>query len=218
MSTRCWVQPTRGSLGVFLSPMLLGMLVFASAADAQTPERANERTDPELTRRAEGIRGDVATEVRSEPAGKAGPLMANLKAGPSIGLGGLDATATVQLDVGYALVKGRAGDLYGVVAPEVQVGSGVVLTLPVGVQYDIPVPIRNVYVYPRVVAGYSALLDPSDDGDSGDAFTVIPTAGVKFVPTEGFNLGFEPFGMPIHLGNGDVEVQYRMLAYGGGNF
>lgn len=213
----------RVGVGVRLAaPVMVAAAALALSRDANA-QSVNQRTDPALGQRVEDTRRDVATEVREEPVGKAGPLMANVKVGPSIGFGGLPVTAVLQLDAGYALIKGKGrslfdGDLYAVVSPELQVGSGAVLTLPIGAQYDMPVPIRNVYVYPRAVAGYSAVLDPSDDGDSGDAFTIIPAAGVKYLPTEGINIGFEPFGLPIHLGNGDPGVQYRMMAYAGGNF
>ena len=201
----------------------LAVVVTAAPARAQQSPARNDPPQLTLTPDAAATQRDISGELRQTPAGKAGPIMANLKAGPSIGLGGLPVTAAIQLDVGYAFIKGNGrgighGDLYGVVSPELGVGSGVTLSLPVGVQYDMPIGIRGLYVYPRTTVGYTAIVDPSDDGESGDAFSIKPAAGVKFVPDPRIAIGFEPVSVPVHVGNGDTTVQYQMLGYAGGNF
>ena len=73
----------------------------------------------------------MSREFGEKPVDKAGPWMANVKAGPSIGFNGLPVTAAVQAELGFAFLKGTGrglggGDLYGVVSPEFQIGSSVV--------------------------------------------------------------------------------------------
>jgi len=182
-------------------------------------KQLNELTLPS---KVEAARQDVSEELRQVPADKSGPFMANAKVGPGIGFGGAQATVGTQVDLGYAVVKGNGrrftgGDLYVVISPEFQFGSDVVLTLPLGVQYDIPMPVVGLYVYPRLTAGYSLVLQPGEDEESGNTFALSPAAGIKYVINKAMNIGIEPVVLPIQIGDNLALMQYRMFGYLGLN-
>lgn len=151
-----------------------------------------------------------------EGEGKAGPMMANLRIGPSFALCSLcGAGFTVQPEFGYAVALENS--LYVVAAPQLTfggVGSGVILTIPVGVQYDYALPVKNLYVTGRFLMGYSNF---TGSGDS--AFTIIPEIGAKYIINKMINVGAEPFSLPVHFGAlGGTATVYRVNLYGGINF
>ena len=169
----------------------------------------------------ESARRDVAEELREIPSDKAGPFMANVKTGPGIGLGGAEATLGAQVDVGYAVVKGdgrrwSGGDLYVVASPEFHFGTDVVLTLPLGLQYDIPTPVEGFYIYPRLTGGIALVLQPGEE-ESGPTFNLTPGAGIKYVVNRTMNVGIEPVVVPIMIGDDVGAVQYRIFGYAGVN-
>ena len=147
---------------------------------------------------------------------KVGPMMANLRIGPafaisSYGTGG--AGFTLAPEFGYAVAL--ENNLYVVVAPQFTLGGGggAVITIPVGAEYDFPIaPVPNLYVTGRFLAGYSNFT-----GGGASAFTIIPEVGAKFIFKGRFNVGLEPFSMPIHFASATVAM-YRINLHGGINF
>lgn len=160
----------------------------------------------------------LVTSVASaaeEGEGKAGPMMANLRIGPAFGLSaGMGAGFTVAPEFGYAVAL--ENNLYVVAAPQFTFSTFTFITLPVGVQYDYPLPVKNLYVTGRFLAGYTIL---AGGRASGGAFTLIPEFGAKYVIDKRFNVGAEPISIPLHLGSGGGTLaMYRINLYGGLNF
>ncbi|MEJ7732725.1 MAG: hypothetical protein WKG00_26430 [Polyangiaceae bacterium] len=217
----------RRSLGIVA---LAAALAVASTATAQEPtkqpaegeKKELDQVDlptPDKGERKEAT-SEAAAEVMQDPAGKAGPVMINVKLGPQFNFDGGDPVFALTLDIGYAIIKGNGagfsdGDLYIVAAPELLIGANLGLILGGGLQYDIPTGVRGLYIYPRATIGAFLLLDPGE-GDSGAGFIIYPAVGAKYVVNETINLGVEPFGMPILIDPSSVNYQFN--AYAGVNF
>lgn len=146
---------------------------------------------------------------------KVGPMMANLRIGPafavtSYGTGG--SAFTVAPEFGYAVAL--ENNLYVVVAPQFTLGyGGAIITIPAGVEYDFPIaPVPNLYVTGRFLAGYSNVTS-----GGVNAFTIIPEVGAKFIFGGRFNVGLEPFSMPVHFFSSTLAT-YRINLHGGINF
>ena len=109
-------------------------------------------------------------------------------------------------------------DLYVTFIPAFGFGSGVtVINLPLGIQYDIPIrSVPNLYVYPRFSMGLGLITG----GGTQAAFNIIPEFGIKYVIDGKFNVGFEPFSLPIFVADapGLPATQYRLTFLGGMNF
>lgn len=210
-----------GSL--LLCAAALSTSATASAQDADKQPAAGEKKDldqVELPTPDANDRAKAGAEVMQEPAGKAGPVMLNVKLGPQFNFDGGDPLFALTLDIGYALLKGNGegltdGDLYVVAAPQLWIGANLGIVLAGGFQYDIPTPVRGLYVYPRATLGAFLLADPGD-GDSGAGFVLYPAVGVKYVVNERINLGMEPFGMPLLFD--PTTANYQFNAYAGVNF
>jgi hypothetical protein len=160
---------------------------------------------------------EPATEAdkASSPLGgpKSGNMLANMKIGPSFGLGAMPTQFALELDAGYAVTKDGNG--YVVVSPQFQFGDVTMVVIPAGFQYDIPiVRDRGIYAYPRASMGYARVTNTG----GGDAFALMPEAGVKWNATAHIHVGFEPLSLPVFFGKGDPQVLYRMFAYAGGDF
>jgi hypothetical protein len=161
---------------------------------------------------------------------KPGPFMFNLKFGGAFsayyyyGTGyGLHQFA-LQTDAGFAVTPDRNG--YIVVAPQFEFGSGLTtIMLPAGFQYDIHLPLKGLYIYPRVIGGFAALVysryyDPYyfryyDQTILGGFFA--PEFGAKYVLWGRLNFGAELFSLPVFFSTEGVIVQYRVFFYGGIN-
>jgi hypothetical protein len=158
--------------------------------------------------------------------GKAGPVMINLKLGPSFGISGspdLQNQVALVLDAGFAVTRDR--NAYIVFSPQFQLAGDVanVIMVPLGFQYDIAIrPVRGLYVYPRLSVGYAVGLPKNDFfGLIGPqhAFLLLPEIGVKYVLARRWNFGFEPFSLPIGIGcDFCTQVSYRLHFYAGVNF
>jgi hypothetical protein len=156
-------------------------------------------------------------------SGKSGPLMLNLKIGPAIELKNLPTQVALELDFGVALTGDRA--LYLVLAPQFHLANNIsTIMVPLGIQYDIALPVPGLYLYPRVSMGYAASIY-----DYGCVFNycatstvhrgfALPEIGIKYVIRGRGNVGFEPFSLPIFFEQKWVGLQYRLLFYGGVNF
>lgn len=156
----------------------------------------------------------AAREARADDNQKSGPWMVNLKVGGGFFTNtGSAKEFVLEIDAGRAVI-GKAG--YVILAPHFQFGDSTVVTIPAGFQYDFELPVKNLYVYPRAVFGYSYL---GGNGASVHSFSMTPAIGVKYVLLDGrLNVGAEPFNMPILFGEGGPYPVYRFNAYAGVNF
>ncbi len=156
----------------------------------------------------------TAPEARADDGQKSGPWMVNLKLGGGFftNTGGAK-EFVIELDAGRAVV-GNSG--YVVFSPHFSFGDYTVVTIPVGFQWDFEMPVKNLYVYPRAVLGYSYL---HVEGATVHSFSLAPAIGVKYVLAGGrVNVGLEPFNMPILFGEGGPFPEYRFNGYAGVNF
>ena len=151
-----------------------------------------------------------ATQAFAEPHEKGGPFTASLKAGPAIEVSTFSETQfSLQLDAGYAVV---GSDGYLTFTPQFGFGDVTSIWLPLGFQYDIPLPVENLYVYPRASVGFAYVTRVEEAG-----VALIPEFGAKYQFHENGHVGIEPFSMPIGIGE-EVWVQYRIAFHVGGDF
>lgn len=179
--------------------------------------------------------GEARADFQNE-GGKSGPLMFNLKLGGALNLyasnsGAGPSSFVMVLDAGYAIVKNG----YLLFAPQFQVGGtsfavgnllavGYTVTsiiLPVGFQYDIPLPLAGLFLTPRASIGYAARVVGCDGcGVSHSGFVALEF-GVKYVLHNRWNFGVDPVSLPIFFGGGPNHDQafldYRFLVYAGAN-
>jgi hypothetical protein len=176
---------------------------------------------------------------------KAGRFMGNLKIGPAFlayptyGSGVTLAQAALVLEFGYAVTPDRNG--YLLFPLNFQMSSfASFISIPIGFQYDIRLPIRGLYLTPRGIIGYTAAIS-NDSFCNGFGCTATTSVshlgvfmaeiGVKYVYRGRFNFGFDPFSLPIYFGapgtscsvqgcvtSNAVAVFYRLLFYAGANF
>lgn len=90
------------------------------------------------------------------------------------------------------------------------------LILPVGVQYDISLPVANLYIYPRVSVGYAAAIaSPAGSTYTEHYGVAIPEIGLKYVFSGRYHLGGEFFSLPVFFSSKTVFVNYRItLGFG----
>jgi hypothetical protein len=162
---------------------------------------------------------------------KAGGFMMNFRFGPSFWLQNPNydyADARIHgsfaLDLGFAVTPDRNG--YLVLSPQMQGRPGFVnVGVPFGFQYDIRI-VRGFYLYPRVALGYGAMIyhgtyryGPFTYSDTlvdhGGMF--IPEFGLKWVIRGSFNIGFEPFSLPVWFNGNYYSVWYRFMFFLGFN-
>lgn len=163
------------------------------------------------------------------PSGeKNGPLTANVKAGPAIGLhdtGGAGrpafSTAAGGVDVAIAVTPDRRG--YLVASPQVQPGAWyTAYMIPIGFEYDFKLSAKGPYLTARLSGGY-ALVEKYFQNQLLNFGFVLPEIGIKHVIRKRWNLGFDFFSLPIGFGRDDngvsiVAVFYRLTLYAGLNF
>lgn len=162
-----------------------------------------------------GSSGSSAGQGGSGPApDKAGPFMFNIKIGPAFCLYPSNCAhqGSIVLDLGAALTRNRNGYLVLPVQFQFQPGASAII-VPVGFQYDVRLPLRGLYVYPRIVAGYAALLT---DGQPGTPQTVvhsgalIPEFGIKYILNGRWNFGGEVFSLPLLFNVNGAQLYYRV--------
>lgn len=92
------------------------------------------------------------------------------------------------------------------------------LNAPVGIQYDIGLPVPNLYIYPRVSIGYAVALAGAAGSVIADHFGVaIPEVGIKYVFSGRYHLGGELVSIPVLFNSNTVVVHYRVaLSFGVG--
>lgn len=169
----------------------------------------------------------VAQGFRDE---KAGRFMFNFKIGPALCLtsasnrgasscGDLHQGAMV-FDLGFAVIP----NLYLIFPFQFQFRDHfVAVLLPFGVQYDIGLPLKGLYLYPRATLGYAPFMvfgniGPIDLSGRSDYGFFMPEFGVKYVINKRWNVGGEPFSLPIFFNRERTVLYYRIFVYGGVNF
>lgn len=113
----------------------------------------------------------------------------------------------------------QAANAYLIVPVQVQFRpSQGTLMLPVGIQYDIGLPVPNLYIYPRVSIGYAVALAGAAGSVIADHFgVVIPEVGIKYVLSGRYHLGGELVSIPVLFNSNTVVVHYRLaLSFGVG--
>ncbi|HEX2574508.1 MAG TPA: hypothetical protein VH877_33485 [Polyangia bacterium] len=146
--------------------------------------------------------------------GKTGPVMLNLKVGGAFGLNASVNQFALQLDAGFAVDRARRA--YIVVPIQFQFSAGTtIIMIPVGFQYDFPLPVKGLYIYPRAMLGYAPIVGTG--GGVVHAGVFAPEVGIKYVLNQRWNFGFEPFSLPVLFNQGGTLVFYRFLFYAGVN-
>jgi hypothetical protein len=183
-----------------------------------------------------------AAGLPSSPEAKSGRFMFNLKLGPGFAVyddvyagvtptpqqsaactvppytcpdtPGLGVTGTIMFDFGIALTADR--NLYLTIPIQFQVAKpGSFVLIPIGAQYDIPLPVKGLYLTPRFSGGYAAYVVRGHR--VADLGVIIPEFGAKYVFLKRGNVGLDLFSLPIYFGD-FTAVSYRVLVYGGVNF
>lgn len=155
---------------------------------------------------------------------KAGPVMLNLKLGPSIPVAIKDqpsgSSATDVLPVSFSLtLEGgialdQARQAYLVLPFQILVGTksasafgfsysltSTRVVVPIGFQYDIPIrAVPGLFLYPRASLGYQAyIVSASGQRDTTHGLQVAPEFGVKYVLRRRWNFALEPFSLPVSV-------------------
>jgi hypothetical protein len=156
--------------------------------------------------------------------GKSGRFMLDLRIGPAIPIS-RTAFAAAAVGIEFGVSTDAAHNFYFFISPQVHTAPiGTLLILPVGIEYDFKLPMPGLYIYPRLALGAAGLLPGAGPSHATGVF--IPELGVKLVFKQRWNVGFEPFSLPIFFGQycaGGVcastsAVSYRLTWYGGVNF
>jgi hypothetical protein len=176
--------------------------------------------------------------------GKAGRFMFNLKLGPAATLKAFSfsnmgvtfeadrrAQGAIVFDFGISL--DQAHNAYILLGLQFQANAdsdyGSWIMLPVGFEYDIAIhAVPGLYICPRASLGYAAFVyNSSGVNDNVNAGFFMPEVEGKFIFNRRWNVGFQPFSLPIFFGsqcfNGRfcqtvTWVSWRVLFSGGVNF
>ncbi len=127
---------------------------------------------------------------------------------------GLGVTGTLMLDFGFAVTPDRNGYLLFPLQFQFSKAGSFVL-IPIGFQYDIPLPVKGLYLTPRFSGGYAAYVVRGHR--VADLGAIVPEFGAKYVFARRWNVGVDAFSLPIYFGD-FTAVSYRLLVYGGANF
>ncbi len=159
---------------------------------------------------------------------KAGPFMANLKIGPAIDLDGPPGVTQFALELEAGIALDHKNNAYLTFTPQFEFGSfcggfdrfgcggrGSVTTiiLPLGFQYDIEMPVKHLFIYPKINLGLGLFTG----GGTTAAFVLQPAFGIKYQLLKNFHFGGEPFSLPFFLGNkyDNFGAQYQIYLYAG---
>lgn len=147
---------------------------------------------------------------------KAGPFMGNIKIGPAIRLDEIPTQFALEAEIAGALDRGN--DAYLGFNPQFQFAdSFITINLTVTFQYDIELPVKALYLYPKINAGLA--INAVESRDPALGFALQPEFGIKYQIVEHAHIGAEPISIPLYLGNnryiGAIDAQYRLFFYGG---
>ncbi|HEY7957499.1 MAG: hypothetical protein ACHQ17_14025 [Polyangia bacterium] len=163
----------------------------------------------------------AAPHARAEPPpAKLGRFLLDVDTGPSFSITGpyYSLWYDVGIDFGVAVTPDHNG--YILFSPQLQIGSDVEqLLLSLGFQYDVRLPVRGLYLTPRLLAGYAPIFF-SNLKTAGifDLGFIEPAIGIKYVLRGRWSFGLTPFSLPIFFGASPSErvvVNYRLLASAG---
>ncbi len=159
----------------------------------------------------------VPSEALAVGEEKAGPFMGNLKIGPAIRLDDFPTQFAMELEIAGAL--DRDNNAYLGFNPQFQFADHYhIINLTATFQYDIELPVKALYLYPKINAGL-AIYGITYRGDPGLAFTLQPEFGIKYQLVKNAHIGAEPISIPLYIGGnrfgGGFDAQYRLFFYGG---
>jgi hypothetical protein len=175
--------------------------------------------------------GNIPTPVQTE---KVGRFMANFKIGPALcayassnGVGGtcnIFHQGSLVLELGWSVLPSKNAYLLFPLQFQFRPSFGAIM-VPVGFQYDLALPVKGLFVYPRAFFGYAALISSGPNPISGQTMTVTghagvfaPEFGIKYIFGGRWNAGADLFSLPILFNSTSTQVYYRILLYGGVNF
>ncbi|MBK6518871.1 MAG: hypothetical protein IPM79_13340 [Polyangiaceae bacterium] len=155
---------------------------------------------------------------------KAGRWMFNIRVGAAANLGCGRYYGDAYCGNGYrraqfvlspeiAVGLDREYNAYLGIIPMFQVGDGfTIINVPLTFQYDIELPVKGLYIYPKVNAGYSRHIE-----SDGNYFMLEPAVGIKYQFHKNVHFGGEPLGFPFYIGEqrgrSDFAAQYHFFAY-----
>jgi len=117
----------------------------------------------------------------------------------------------------FAWAFTQSASAYLIVPVQVQFRANLgTLMLPVGIQYDIALPVPNLYIYPRLSLGYAVALSGAAGSVIASHYGVaIPEFGIKYVFSGRYHLGGEVVSLPILFNSTAVVLYYRAaLSFG----
>ncbi|MBL9043998.1 MAG: hypothetical protein JNM83_20490 [Myxococcales bacterium] len=117
----------------------------------------------------------------------------------------------------FAWAFTQSANAYLIVPPQVQFRANQgTLMVPVGIQYDIGLPVPNLYIYPRLSVGYAVAMAGAAGSVIADHFgVVIPEVGLKYVFSGRYHLGGELVSVPVLFNERSVVAHYRIaLSFG----
>lgn len=192
----------RGADRRVAATLSLGLLLGAPLARAEP--------GPE----AEGAPPPLLPSVTPEPE-RPGPFRVGVKLGPSFGLRDLPTQLALQVELAVAVTPDRLGS---VVLPVqlLVVGEPSALLVPLGFQYDFPLPLPGLYLSPRLGLGYAALLD--GNGTISHLGVAVAELGLRYAPLRRLSFGLDPLSVPVLFDAGRALVSYRVLGYAGVTF
>jgi hypothetical protein len=132
---------------------------------------------------------------------------------------GFDPVATAGVDLGFRVfkeawhVKGQGDALYLGLTPQFTLAGYNALFLPFTAQYDIPLPVKGLYVYPRSEIGLGYCFDGCQD----PYFAMSHMAGVKFHIHDKLQVGGDVGFLHHWIGGSDFGY-FRTTAFVGGQF
>lgn len=188
-----------------------------TAAPAADPDPPAARPDSAAGGGDRGTRGSTAASSGAPgSADKAGRFMANFRIGPAFGAYNAAHMGAIVLEFGVALLGNNNGYLIVPLQFQFREGGGAVV-LPVGFQYDFALPIKGLYLYPRLSLGYAALI--ASGAPTTHVGVLIPEFGAKYVMLKGrLNVGGEIFSLPIAFNGDGASLFYRIMLMAGVNF
>lgn len=131
--------------------------------------------------------------------------------GAGLGVNFLLSASGSAPNLGFSAGYAFAERVYGVFQPSFSFFSGgTIISLPVGVQYDVPISsVPGLHLYPRASVGPAFFT-----GGGGAALLLMFDGGIKYNIQDRFYLGFEPFSLPIFIGDGGGAT-YKVSVFGG---
>jgi hypothetical protein len=151
----------------------------------------------------------LSVPIQAFAAEKAGRFSGTLKIGPAIQID--DAPTQFSLSPEFGIALDRDYNAYLGLAGQFQFGDRfTTIAIPLFFQYDIELPVKGLYLYPKVNAGFWYAATGDVPG-----FMLEPVFGVKYQAHKNFHVGGEPLGIPMYMGDGFFSAQYHFYAFAG---